>query len=158
MKVELGERTAETVATYFLKAQQPFIQSSLPQKARTLEEALRDYRETLRPDATSFGRIILADHVHVGDVWCYGINTAETPNAMLSYCVFDRSYWNKGAATAAVSQFLAEVKEKYAVHTVGAFTFSDNRASIRVLEKNGFLLIGEFCEDGRKSRYLQRGL
>lgn len=158
MKIELGERTAETAAAYFFKSQQPFIQSSLPQKARTLEEALRDYRETLRPGATSFGRIILADHVYVGDVWCYGIDTAETPNAMLSYCVFDRSCWNKGTATAAVALFLAEVRERYAVRTIGAFTFSDNRASVRVLEKNGFSLVEEFCEDGRKSQYLQRGL
>ncbi len=158
MKIELGERTAETAAAYFIKAQQPFIQSSLPQKARTLEEALRDYRDTLRPDASSFGRTILADCVYVGDVWCYGIDTTETPNAMLSYCVFDRSCWKKGIATEAVALFLAEVRERYAIHTMGAFTFSDNSASIRVLEKNGFSLVEEFCEGGRRSRYFQREL
>lgn len=43
MKIELGDRTAETVALYFVKAQQQIINSTLPQKAKTAEEALKDY-------------------------------------------------------------------------------------------------------------------
>lgn len=158
MKIELGERTAETVAIYFMKAQQQSIKSTLPQKARTVEEALKDYQETLLPDAASYGRTITVDDIYVGDVWCYCIDKAETPNAMLSYCVFEQSYWNKGITAAAVSLFLAEVKKRYAFHTMGAFTFSDNLASIRVLEKNGFSFVEESCEGGRKSRYFQREL
>ncbi len=158
MKIELGERTAETVAIYFMKAQQQSIKSTLPQKARTVEEALKDYQETLLPGAASYGRTITVDNVYVGDVWCCCIDKAETPNAMLSYCVFEQSYWNKGIAAAAVSLFLAEVQKRYAFHTVGAFTFSDNLASIRVLEKNGFSFVEEFCEGGRKSQYFQREL
>lgn len=77
---------------------------------------------------------------------------------MLSYCVFDTSCWNKGIATAAISLFLTETKKKYDLLTVGAFTFSDNQASIKILEKNGFSLIEEFVEDGRKSKYFQREL
>ena len=41
---------------------------------------------------------------------------------------------------------------------MGAFTFSDNVASIRVLEKNGFQLKEEFVEDGRASGYFRRGI
>lgn len=66
MRVELGTRTAETVAVYFERAQQDIIRRTLPQKAQTLEEALRDYEDTLRPDAESFGRTILADGAYVG--------------------------------------------------------------------------------------------
>ena len=156
MKIELGERTAETVALYFYRAQQQTIKSTLPQKAKTLEEALQDYRDTLLPGAASFGRTIVADGVYVGDVWCYCIDYAGTPNAMLRYCVFDASYWNKGIATAAVSLFLCEVRKKFPPRTMGAFTFSDNRASIKVLEKSGFSFVEEFIEDGRKSQYFQR--
>lgn len=155
MKIELGERTAETVSLYFSKAQQQMIKSTLPQKATTLEEALRDYEDTLKPDATSYGKTIIVDGMYVGDVWCYCIDKDETPNAMLSYCVLDALFWNKGIATAAVSLFLTEVKKKFALHTIGAFTYSDNRASIKVLEKNGFSFVEEFDEDGRKSKYLQ---
>ena len=39
----------------------------------------------------------------------------------------------------------------------GAFTFADNKASIRVLEKNGFAVQESFVEDGRESVYLERG-
>ena len=155
MKIELGARTLETVALYFAKAQQQIIKAALPQKAATLEEALSDYQDTLQQNATSYGRTINVDGVYVGDVWCYCIDKIETPNAMLSYCVFDTSYWNKGIATAAVSLFLSEIAKKFTLSTIGAFTFSDNYASIKVLINNGFTLVEEFCEDGRMSQYLQ---
>ena len=132
------------------------IKSALPQKAKTVEEALKDYQDTLLPGAASFRRTIIVDGAYVGDVWCYCIDCAETPNAMLSYCVFDTSCWNKGIATEAVSRFLSEAKKKFELQTMGAFTFSDNRASIKVLEKNGFSFVEEFFEDGRKSQYFQR--
>lgn len=74
---------------------------------------------------------------------------------MLSYCVFDTSCWNKGIATVAVSLFLNEVNEKYVLKTMGAFTFSDNQASIKVLEKNGFSFVEEFFEGERESQYFQ---
>lgn len=155
MKIELKARTDETVTIYFNKAQQDIIKSTLPQKAKTLEEALQDYQNTLLPNAPSCGRTIFADDVYVGDVWCYCIDNSDTPNAMLSYCIFEGSLWNKGIATAAVSMFLKKVKEIYSLRTIGAFTYSDNPASIRVLEKCGFSFVEEFNEGGRLSRYYQ---
>lgn len=58
-EIVLGERTEETVRVYFEKAKQPEIKAMLPQKAQTVEEALEDYKETLLPSATSFGRTII---------------------------------------------------------------------------------------------------
>ncbi len=158
MLVTLDKRTEETVRLYFEKTRQPFIRAVLPQKARSVEEALDDYRKTLLPTATSYGRIIRADGVYVGDVWCYCIDKQETPNAMLSYCVFDPACWRKGIATQAVGLFLAEMRQRYGIQTVGAFTFADNSASRRVLEKSGFSLLESFVEDGRASHYYQRSL
>ena len=151
----LGTRTAETVSTYFEKANQPEIKAVLPQKAQSVEEALADYRETLLPNASSYGRTIIANGNYIGDIWCYCIDADEEPNAMLSYCIFEKAYWSQGIATVAVAMFLKEVRTKYALNTVGAFTFSDNLASIRVLEKNGFTELEEFSEDGRDSKYFQ---
>lgn len=153
MKIALGYRTADTVRIYFSKAQQDIIKKNLPQKAKTVEEALRDFQNTLLPGASSYGRTISADNAYIGDIWCYRIDKSETPNAMLSYCIFDSSYWNKGIATAAVSMFLDEVRKRYALKTIGAFTFSDNTASIKVLENNGFSFVEEYDEDGAKSRF-----
>ncbi len=158
MEIALGERTAETVTIYFERSARPEIRAMLPQKARTLEEALADYRDTLRPGAASFGRTILADGRYVGDVWCYCIHEDEDPDAMLSFCVFEPSCRSQGAATRAVALFLEEAAARYSLRTVGAFTFSDNAASLRVLEKNGFSVQEEFSEDGRASKYLRRTL
>lgn len=93
MKVTLGERTAETAAVYFERAQSPAIRETLPQKAQTLEEALADFRKTQEPGANSFGRIICADGRYVGDVWCYCMDPDGDPQAMVSYCVFARELW-----------------------------------------------------------------
>jgi len=155
MTITLNPRTRETVRIYFEKANTPQIRALLPQKAQTVEEALSDYEQTLLPGATSFGQTIYADGNYVGDVWCYCIDPTDEPGCMVSYCIFDPAYEAKGVATAALAQFLRMIGEIYAVKTVGAFTFSRNTASIRVLEKNGFALVEEFEEDGIASKYYQ---
>ena len=155
-KVSLRTRTADSVRIYFEKAQDPEIRAVLPQKAQTVEEALADYEKTLEPDATSFGLTVLAGGRYIGDIWCYGIGLDEEPNAMLSFCIFDKASWNQGIGTEAVAVFLQKAMAKYGLRSIGAFTFADNMASRRVLEKNGFLLMEEFEEDGRLSCYYQR--
>ena len=155
MNIILRPRTKETVRIYFDKARQPAIRRTLPQKAQTVEEALAEFRKTQLPGATSDGRTIWLDDQYVGDVWIYAIDMADTPNAMLSYCVFEEN-WGKGIATEAARLFLAEAAEKHGLNTIGAFTYAENIASIRVLEKNGFTLEETFTEDGVTSRYYQR--
>ncbi len=56
MEISLGTRTADTVRTYFEKARNPVIKAMLPQKAATVEEALKDYEDTLLPDRGIHGR------------------------------------------------------------------------------------------------------
>ncbi len=155
MNITLDHRTGETVRRYFDMSRQPFIQENLPQKAQTVEEALQDFEKTLLPGATSFGRILRLDGRYVGDVWCYCMDRHDTPNAMLSFCVFDAACHGRGVATEGVGLFLEEIRAKFQLKTVGAFVFADNIPSLRVLEKNGFLLQEEFEEDGRLSRYYE---
>ena len=154
MKIELRQRTAETVLKYFQMAQDPEIKRFLPQKAATLEEALADYQKTLLPGSTSYGRTIWLDGVYAGDIWCYCLQ-AEEPNAMVSYCVFEKEFWGRGAASGALSLFLTEIAARFQVKTLGAFTYSANAASIRVLLKNGFQEMETFLEDGVESKYFQ---
>ena len=155
MVITLGERTAETVRIYFEKANRPEIKKVLPQKAKTVEEALADYEKTRLPGATSFGQTILADGRYVGDVWCYCIDMEDEPNCMVSFCVFELESWSKGIATAALKLFIEAIRVKYGVKTIGAFTYANNLASISVLEKNGFSVMEEFEENGVLSKYLQ---
>lgn len=155
MRMELRERTAGTAALYFQRTRDPEVRKFLPQKAATVEEALADFETTKRPGASSYGRTIYADGTYVGDIWCYCLQQEE-PNAMVSYCIFDRAYWNRGAASKALELFLCEIREKFSLQSVGAFTFSANKASIRVLLKNGFAEAETFLEDGVESKYFQR--
>lgn len=155
MNISLRNRTDETVKIYFEKANRPEIKKVLPHKAQTVEEALEDYRASLLPGAGSYGKTIYVDENYIGDIWCYCIDVHEEPNAMLSYCIFEKNYWSRGVATEAVTMFLKEIQDRYKLKTIGAFTFSENLASIRVLEKNNFDLIEEFSEDGKNSKYFQ---
>ena len=155
MVVALEKRTADTVRIYFEKANKQEIKRVLPQKAKTVEEALEDYEKTLLPNACSFGQTIYVDGKYVGDIWCYCIDMSDEPNCMISYCIFETEYWSKGIATKAVSMFINNIRDLYDVKTIGAFTFSENIASIKVLEKNGFVVREEFEEEGVLSKYLQ---
>ena len=155
MIITLEKRTADTVRNYFEKANRPEIKKALPQKAKTVEEALADYEQTLLPGAASFGKTVYVDGQYVGDVWCYCIDLDDEPNCMVSFCIFEVEYWRKGIATAALGQFIKTVCGKYNVKTIGAFTYSHNQASLRVLEKNGFAVMEEFEEEGIWSKYLQ---
>ena len=158
MEITLKSRTAETAAFSFQNMDTEAIRKTLPMKARTVEEALADFHAAQRPGASSFGRSIWADGRHAGDVWCYCIDLGGTPNAMVSYCVFEPALWGQGVASRALSMFLLEITGKYGLKTVGAFTYSSNLPSIRVLEKNSFRLAEELVEDGVPSRYYQLDL
>jgi RimJ/RimL family protein N-acetyltransferase len=79
----------------------------------------------------------------------------DEPNCMISFCIFETNLWSKGIATNAVNLFIKNICVKYNMKTIGAFTFSGNEASIRVLEKNGFSVMEEFEEDGVLSKYLR---
>ena len=158
MTVTLKPRTAAHVSIYFEKTNNEVIRSVLPQKARTVEEALEDFEQSLLPSSTSFGQTIYADEQYVGDIWCYCIDPDDTPNAMVSYCIFEPEFWNQGIATDALNQFLPLIREKFILHSVGAFTYSDNLPSIRVLEKCGFQTKEEFVEDGKASTYFEINL
>lgn len=157
MVVELRNRTADTVIVYFQATRDPEVRKYLPQKATTESEALADYEKTQQPGATSYGRTIYADGNYIGDVWCYCIQQDE-PNAMVSYCIFDKAYWSKGIATEALRMFLAEIVEKFGLKSVGAFTYSSNESSIKVLLKNGFIDTETFVEDGIESKYFQKDM
>ena len=77
---------------------------------------------------------------------------------MVSYCIFEPSLWRQGIATQALRLFLPEIVRRYELDVIGAFTYSDNLPSIRVLEKNGFRLLESFVEDGIASGYFQLDL
>ena len=155
MKLELKTRTADHVRIYFSRTQDSEIREMLPSGVQTLEEALANFAQAQKPDAASYGRTIYVDEEYVGDIWCYCIDPSDEPQAMVSYCIFEKSRWNQGIATAALGEFLKEIVPKYSLQSIGAFTYSANLPSIQVLVRNGFTQRQVFTEDGRESRYFQ---
>lgn len=155
MEVVLQNRTAEHVRIYWQMTQDEEIQQMLPSAAASLEHALEMFEESLKPGATSFGQVILADSRYVGDIWCYGIDEADEKMAMLSFCVFEKALWGKGICTEAIRKFLPVVFDRYRIEKIGAFTYADNVGSIGALKKAGFAKLEEFTENGRLSNYLE---
>lgn len=153
MNIELRDRTEETVRVYFNMTRDEEIQSLCPQKAKTEDEAVADFYETLSDNAKSYGRTIYIDGEYIGDIWCYCIDRDENPNAMVSYCIFKKEYWGRGIGSIALEMFLKEITEKLQLKSIGAFTYANNIGSIRVLEKNGFVLSESFEEDGTESSF-----
>lgn len=156
MRIELRTRTEQQVRIYFARTRDEEIQRMCPQKAQTVEEALADFRKTLEEDADSFGRTIYADGEYVGDIWLYGLDEAGSPDAMISFCLFEKEMWGRGIMTETVPLFLTEAREIFELRTVGAFAFMENRGSVRVLEKNGFVLQESFYEGKCESGYFEK--
>ena len=85
-------------------------------------------------DATTTNRTILCEGQVAGSVASYE-ETAGHPE--VTYWL-GKPYWGKGIATAALRAFLAQVT----VRPIYARVAKDNHASLRVLEKCGFTIIG----------------
>ena len=158
MHIELRERTEAHVRIQYEKIRDPEIWAMIPMTDKTLEQAVEDYKKTLEPDAASFGQTIYADGVYVGDIWCYCIDLEQQPNAMVGYCLLEKSLWGRGIATEALRQFQQTVASRFGLKTMGAVAYCSNAASLRVLEKAGFEKKEEFEEDGILSAYYQKEL
>ncbi len=60
-------------------------------------------------------------------------------------------YWGRGIATDAVRVFVEDAFARFGLVRVFALTFADNVASIRVLEKSGFVLEGRLRRSAVKA-------
>jgi len=96
----------------------------------------------------------LDDNSYVGEVGVY----SESPTnrrVNVGYNLLSK-YWNRGFATELLSGFVELLREASCIERIEATVLSENKASIRVLEKTGFLhegtlrkyvyLDGNFCD------------
>jgi ribosomal-protein-alanine N-acetyltransferase len=84
---------------------------------------------------------IFFKHHHIGNITVSGLNSIHK-RAEISYVIGDISYWNRGFASLAVAQIIKISKKKYKLNKLYAGISAKNIGSIKVLEKNGFLLEG----------------
>lgn len=151
----LKTRTLEHVKIFWEKTQDQEIERMFPFNKGTLNDAIKLYEESLKPDAKSFGKIIDVDNKYIGDVWCYGIDEDTEKQAFVSIIIFDKPYWGKGIGKDALEQFSKLVFERYTVSKLCAFTYKHNKRSIATLESLGFKKLEEFEENGITSCYYE---
>jgi RimJ/RimL family protein N-acetyltransferase len=88
----------------------------------------------LRNDASTTNRIVEIDGRVVGHIASFDLEGQRE----VTYCI-GREDWGRGIATRALQEFL----QVEATRPLYARAASDNAASIRVLTKCGFLIVGE---------------
>ncbi|HEX6715160.1 MAG TPA: GNAT family N-acetyltransferase [Thermoleophilaceae bacterium] len=88
----------------------------------------------IRSDPQTVIRTVHAD----GQVAGYVFTFIHSGHRVVGYWL-GREFWGRGLATQALAEFLAIIDERPLRATVAPA----NRASVRVLEKNGFRLLGE---------------
>jgi RimJ/RimL family protein N-acetyltransferase len=92
----------------------------------------------IRADPLNYTRTIVADGEVVGDI----VSWLDDGRRQVGYWI-GRSHWGKGFATAALRLMLDEIKDR----PVTAHVVLDNVGSQRVLEKCGFVRVGEEVAD-----------
>lgn len=155
MDIKLKKRTKAHVMTFWEKTQDDEIKRLFPFNIKSLEEALNLFEESLKEDASSYGKVIYFKDRYVGDIWCYGIDEADEKMCMLSIVIFQKELWGKGIGTEAATVFVKEVFGKFHVDKIGAFTYSNNYGSIGLLKKTGFSETDTFIEKGIESKYFE---
>jgi RimJ/RimL family protein N-acetyltransferase len=90
--------------------------------------------DKIRASPTGIHRTVEVDGEPVGNI----VSWQGEEGRLVGYWI-GREHWGKGIATAALEAFLAEVPER----PLHALVAAHNAGSIRVLEKAGFVCVGE---------------
>jgi RimJ/RimL family protein N-acetyltransferase len=97
------------------------------------EEAFAEHWERVKVNETGIQRTILADENVVGHI----VSWIDDGDRLIGYWL-GREFWGRGIATEALRQFVGELTER----PLSANVAEHNVASIRVLEKCGFVAVG----------------
>jgi RimJ/RimL family protein N-acetyltransferase len=101
------------------------------------QEKFREVWDRAFAEAAVVPRVIVEDGRVVGGISCF----QKSGQNMIGYWI-DRPHWGRGIASQALARFLQELKTR----PLYAHAARWNAASIRVLEKCGFRLIGWHAE------------
>ena len=136
-KVVLREVQAEDLPLFFEQQLDPEANymAAFTAKDPTDQQAFMAHWARILGDATTTNRTILIEGQVAGSVASY----EETAGRHEVTYWLGKPYWGKGIATAALRALLAQVTTR----PIYARVAKDNRASLRVLEKCGFTIIGE---------------
>ena len=142
-----GGELSETLPTIVQRILTPAVTDTLPpmwQGEYTLQRAM-EWLEELDREATVLLVMDSDLSTAIGLVILFEVDTSERGSDLRLGYMFAEASWGKGYATELIAGFAAWCKE-HDIATVTAGVESQNRASIRVLEKNGFTLAEDMEE------------
>ena len=85
---------------------------------------------------------IFHENTLIGNIKITGIKNHHK-NAEISYVIGNTDYWGKGAASFAISKIIEISKTNYKLYKLFAGVAEENIASVKVLNKNKFILEGK---------------
>lgn len=108
-------------------------------------EGARRWLRNADQGETVFAVLRPSDGAFLGTVGFWPGRGEDAETFEIGYWI-GREYWNQGYATAAVARTV-ESARRVGVECLQALVRPDNVASVRVLEKNGFVFLGEVERD-----------
>lgn len=105
------------------------------------EEDAKHWLEKMATDSPIVNLAIEADGEAIGGIGLILNADVYVYSAEISYWIGE-PYWNKGIATEAIRQMIEYCNYYFDIVRIYAEVFETNKASMRVLEKNGFYLEG----------------
>ena len=151
MEIELRKQTEENVRIYYEDFQNSKINQWMYRRSSSLEEELDQFRK--QKENQVIRRTIYVENVYIGDIWATRVESMEDVDVLLSCCIFDSEYWNRGIASVALNLFANELKQTYRISNLGAFLYAENKGSQKVLEKQEFQLLNSFEENGKTAYF-----
>lgn len=133
--VRLRKVTEEDLPIFFDHQRDPIANRMAAFTARDLEAFMDHWATKVLGDDTVTKRTILFEEEVVGNI----VSFETSSERQVGYWI-DRDHWGKGIASRAASLFLTGVDTRRPLH---AHVAKHNVASIRVLEKCGFMIVGE---------------
>ncbi|MDR1357112.1 MAG: GNAT family N-acetyltransferase [Tannerellaceae bacterium] len=106
----------------------------------TEEEAMAYIERAQSKSPAQDFAIVAADRA-IGGISVAPLQGVERFSAEIGYWIGE-SYWNRGIASWAVGAFSSYLLSETSIVRLVAIVYEYNRASSRVLEKNGFRLVG----------------
>ena len=132
-KVTLHEVKNDDLPVFFEQQLDPEAQRMAGFPGRERDPFMAHWAKIMRLE-TATQNTVVADGQVAGNIGCW----QDGEDCLVSYWL-GRAYWGRGIATAALSQFLVKITAR----PLKAHVVKSNLASIRVLEKCGFRIVGE---------------
>jgi RimJ/RimL family protein N-acetyltransferase len=132
--VRLRDVTEDDLPIFFEHQRDPVANRMAAFPARDRDAFMEHWTTKVLPDDTVIERTILFDEQVVGNILCFE-RDGET---LIGYWI-GQEHWGQGIASRALQRFLAEVDAR----PLHAHAAKHNVGSIRVLERCGFVVVGE---------------